>query len=85
VVTFKNADDLRAVVKSVPLERLHVETDAPFLTPVPFRGKKNTPAFVVQTAQMVADLKQISLAELARQTAQNARNLFKKLDWQEEP
>ncbi len=79
VVTFKNAEPLRAVVKSVPLNRLHLETDAPFLAPVPHRGKKNEPALMVHTAQVVADLKGISLEELARATGENARALFAKL------
>lgn len=79
VVTFKNADALREVVKKVPLDRLHVETDAPFLAPVPFRGKKNQPAWVVHTAQCVADLKDISLDELGRALRQNAASLFPKL------
>lgn len=78
VVTFKNADDLRAVVTRVPLDRLHVETDAPFLAPIPHRGKKNQPAFVVHTAQKVADLKGVTLEELSRATFDNARKLFPK-------
>jgi TatD DNase family protein len=78
VVTFKNAEALRDVVRKVPLDRLHVETDAPFLAPVPHRGKKNQPAFVVHTAQFVADLKGIALAELEVATRQNAVSLFPK-------
>lgn len=81
VVTFKNAQALREVVKNVPLDRLHVETDAPFLTPVPFRGKKNTPALVVHTAEAVAELKQITVEQLATQTSLNARRIFTKLNW----
>lgn len=81
VVTFKNADDLRSTCKLVPLDRLHVETDSPFLAPVPQRGKKNQPAFVVHTAQFVADLHGIELAELAARTNENARQLFPKLKW----
>jgi len=79
VVTFKNAEDLRATCKKVPLNRMHVETDAPFLTPVPLRGKKNTPAYVVHTAQFVADLHGIDLAVLAAQTNENTRQLFPKI------
>lgn len=79
VVTFKNAEPLREVVRKVPLDSLHVETDAPFLAPVPHRGKKNQPAFVTHTAQVVADLKGISVEELARHTRANARSLFPKL------
>lgn len=81
VVTFKNADALRETVKFLPLDRLHVETDAPFLTPVPLRGKKNTPAYVVHTAKFVAELKGISEAELAQQTRLNALRLFPKIQW----
>ena len=79
VVTFKNADDLRKTVQYVPLDRLHVETDAPFLAPVPMRGKKNTPAFVVHTAQVVANLKNITTDQLAEATTANAFKLMKKL------
>jgi TatD DNase family protein len=79
VATFKNADSLRKTVQKIPLERLHVETDAPFLAPIPHRGKSNTPAFVVHTAQVVADLKQVSLVELQNLTNSNAEKLFSKL------
>jgi TatD DNase family protein len=79
VITFKNAGDLREVVKFVPLERLHVETDAPFLAPVPMRGKSNQPAFVVHTARAVAQLKQISEDQLLEATRNNARRTFPKL------
>jgi TatD DNase family protein len=78
VVTFKNAESLREVCKYVPLDRIHVETDAPFLAPVPKRGQKNTPAFVVHTAQFIAQLKGISLEKLAECTNANARHLFPK-------
>ncbi len=79
VVTFKNADELRRIVATIPLDRLHVETDAPFLAPIPLRGKKNTPAYMVHTAQMVASLKQISLEKLAEVTTANAFQLMPKL------
>jgi TatD DNase family protein len=79
VVTFKNADDLRSVVKFVPLDRLHVETDAPFLAPVPQRGKSNVPAFVVHTGQAVATLKSVSVEDLQQATWENARRTFPKL------
>jgi TatD DNase family protein len=81
IVTFKNAESLRETCKMVPLNRLHVETDAPFLAPVPQRGKKNTPAFVVHTAALVADLKGITIEKLAEITNENARQLFPKIVW----
>ena len=79
VVTFKNADELRDVVRYAPLDRIHVETDAPFLAPVPMRGKSNVPAFVVHTAKAVAQLKLISEDELREATWANARRMFPKL------
>ena len=79
VVTFKNADDLRATVASIPLKHIHVETDAPFLAPVPHRGKKNEPSYMVNTAQKIADLHQVSLEQLAQQAELNAKFLFPKL------
>lgn len=79
VVTFKNADSLREVVKMVPLDRLHIETDSPFLAPVPHRGKKCTPSFVVHTAETVAMLKGISLEKLSDATWQNTMKLFPKM------
>jgi TatD DNase family protein len=81
VATFKNAESLRDVVRMTPLDRLHVETDAPFLAPVPMRGKKNTPAFVVHTAKLVAELKNISIEELCAQTRVNALKMFPKIQW----
>lgn len=81
IMTFKNADELREVVKMTPLDRLHVETDAPYLAPVPMRGKKNTPEYVVHTAARVAEIKGISLEELAAQTKKNALRRFPKLSW----
>lgn len=82
VVTFKNADSLRAIVRDVvPLDRLHVETDAPFLAPVPMRGKPNTSAYMVHTAKFVADLKGVSLEELAQTTNENAKKMFRKIQF----
>lgn len=79
VVTFKNADSLRDTVRMLPLDRIHVETDAPFLAPIPKRGKSNTPAYIVHTAAFVADLKGISVEALAEQTRQNAHKMFPKI------
>jgi len=76
IVTFKNAGELREVVKALPLERLLVETDSPYLAPVPHRGKENQPAYVRDVAQFIADLKQVSLEELAQVTSHNFRTLF---------
>ncbi len=75
-VTFKNSGELRELVATLPLERLLVETDAPFLTPHPHRGRRNEPAFVCHIAAQVAALHGLSLEELARQTTANARCLF---------
>lgn len=80
VVTFKNAESLRDVVKFVPLDRLHVETDSPFLAPVPQRGKSNLPEFVLHTAKAVAELKGVTLQELSETTRANAKRLFPKLE-----
>jgi len=76
IVTFNNAGELREVVKALPLERLLVETDSPYLAPAPHRGKQNQPAYVRDVAQFIADLKQVSLEELAEVTSNNFRKLF---------
>ncbi|HKS89514.1 MAG TPA: TatD family hydrolase [Stellaceae bacterium] len=78
IVTFRNAEDLRAIVRDVPLERLLVETDAPYLAPVPYRGRRNEPAFVAQTAAAVAALKGVTPEELAAATTDNFFRLFAK-------
>lgn len=78
IVTFKNAHIVQEVAKYMPLDRLLVETDAPFLAPVPYRGKTNHPALVKYTAQYIADLKGISLEALAVATTNNFFDLFKK-------
>lgn len=76
IVTFRNAEDLRATVREIPLDRLLVETDSPFLAPVPVRGKSCEPAFVVHTAAKLAELKGISPEALAEATTANFFTLF---------
>lgn len=77
IVTFKNAHDLRGVATEVPLDRLLIETDCPFLSPVPHRGKRNEPAYVVEVARCLAELRGVSLEEMGRITAENFAALFK--------
>jgi TatD DNase family protein len=77
IVTFKNTEDLREVVRWLPLEKMLLETDSPFLTPVPFRGKPNKPAHIPVIATFISELRDISLQELAEQTNENAQLLFK--------
>ena len=79
IVTFKKADALRAIAAEVPLDRLLVETDAPYLAPVPKRGRRNEPAFVAHTAALVADLRGLDSAALARTTTENFFRLFSKV------
>ena len=76
IVTFKKAEELRQVCRKTPLDRLHLETDAPYLAPVPHRGKQNRPAYVAHTAKFVADLHKIPVLELSQKTQQNYNNLF---------
>lgn len=76
-VTFKKAENLREAARVVPFDRLLVETDCPFLTPVPFRGKRNEPAFVVHTAEFLAELYGVSPAAIAEHTTRNFLDLFK--------
>ncbi len=76
IVTFHSASELREVVKAIPLDRLLVETDSPWLAPVPHRGKQNQPAYVLEVAEFIADLKGISTAELAKITTDNFYRLF---------
>lgn len=78
IVTFKNAHELREICAKIPLDRIHLETDAPYLAPMPHRGKKNKPAWVVHTAEVVAQLHKISVLELSQKTQDNYKRLFKK-------
>ncbi len=77
VVTFKNAEALRQTAKSLPVDKILIETDAPFLAPVPYRGKRNEPAYVVETAKAMAALRDLAPEELGRITAANFKRLFK--------
>lgn len=78
IITFKNATDLQEIVKYVPLDRLLIETDAPYLAPTPMRGKQNEPAFVRYVAEKVAKLKNITSKEVANVTTNNFKTLFSK-------
>ena len=78
IITFKNAEELRSVVKQVPIDRILIETDSPYLAPVPFRGKPNEPKYVPEVAKCVAELKGISIEEIAEITTANYRTLFKR-------
>ena len=78
IATFKKAEEIRDIIKTIPLDRLLLETDAPYLAPLPVRGQQNQPAWMIHTAQCVADLKEISLSELAQITSANFFTLFSK-------
>lgn len=78
IVTFKNAVDLQSVAKKVPLDRILIETDSPFLAPVPYRGKINQPAYVKHVAIFLADLLNIPFETLAKQTTENYNRLFQR-------
>ncbi len=79
VVTFKKSEALREIVKSVPLDQMLVETDAPFLAPEPYRGKTNEPAYVVRTAEALAKVKGVAIEEIAAATTDNFFRLFRKV------
>ena len=77
IVTFKNAKALKEVAKQIPLDRILVETDSPYLAPVPYRGKTNQPGYTRYVAQEIADLRELSLDEVAKATTDNFHHLFK--------
>ena len=79
IVTFKNAKDLQLVAKNVPQDKMLIETDSPYLAPVPFRGKSNQPAYVIHVAEKIAELRDISIEEVAEQTTKNYFSLFGEL------
>jgi TatD DNase family protein len=76
VITFKNADALRAVAASVPKDKLLIETDCPFLAPIPYRGKRNEPAYIKETATQLAALQNVSFEEIAAITTANFKRIF---------
>ena len=80
VVTFKNAEALRDVCMNTPIDRMHVETDAPFLAPVPLRGQKNQPDFVLWVAKFVSELKGVPLVDFCKQMKNNADKMFPRLE-----
>jgi TatD DNase family protein len=77
IVTFKSAKDLKEVAKKIPLDRMLIETDSPYLAPTPFRGKMNQPGYVKHVAEHIAELRGISVEEVAKATTENFFNLFK--------
>jgi TatD DNase family protein len=77
IVTFRKAEDLREVARHVPLDRLLVETDCPFLAPVPYRGKRNEPAYVVEVARCIAELRGVEVEEVARVTTENFKRFLR--------
>jgi TatD DNase family protein len=79
IVTFKKSDDLRAIAASLPADRFLIETDAPYLAPGKFRGKRNEPAYVVETAKVLAETRGVTFDELAQQTTENFFRLFSKV------
>ena len=79
ILTFKRSDELRAIAADVPMDRLLVETDAPYLAPVPNRGKRNEPAYVAETARVLADVKGVTEAEIAEATTANFHRLFSRV------
>ena len=81
IITFKNAKALRNIVKNIPIERLLVETDAPYLSPEPLRGKRNEPAHVIHTANYLSDMLNIPFEELYEKTTNNFFNLFTKAEF----
>jgi TatD DNase family protein len=83
ILTFKKSDDLRVIAQSLPADRVLLETDAPYLAPGRYRGKRNEPAYVVETAKTLADTRAVSLEEIARQTTENFFRLFRKVPGRE--
>lgn len=78
IITFRNAQELREVVRAVPLEKMLIETDSPYLAPIPYRGKQNEPTYVPEVARCIADVKGLSIEQVAETTRENFYNLFTK-------
>ena len=79
IVTFKNSADLRAIARDLPADRFLVETDAPYLAPLPYRGKRNEPAYVAEVARVLAEVRGVTFEEVCRQTTENFFRLFAKV------
>jgi TatD DNase family protein len=80
ILTYKSAENIRAIAATVPLERLLIETDAPYLAPVPYRGKTNEPAFVASTLARLAEIRRVTPEFMARATSDNFFRLFSKVE-----
>jgi TatD DNase family protein len=79
VVTFKKAEDLRNTARGLPIEKILIETDSPFLAPVPFRGRRNEPVYVVEVARAIGELRGIATDEVGRITSENFKRIFTRL------
>jgi TatD DNase family protein len=79
ILTFKNSAALREIAKALPADRILIETDSPYLAPVPYRGKRCEPAYVIETAKVLADIRGVSFEQIARQTTENFFRLFSKV------
>jgi TatD DNase family protein len=82
IITFDKTGNMEQVVKAVPLERIVLETDSPYLAPTPYRGKRNEPVYIVEVAKKIAEWKSIGLEQLGATTTRNAQELFR-LTWQD--
>lgn len=78
IITFRKAEELREIFRRVPLDRLLIETDAPFLAPAPYRGKRNEPSYLIKTAEVLAEIKGVSVEVLAETTTENFMTLFRR-------
>ena len=79
IITFKNASELRRTVENIPLDKVLIETDAPYLAPVPYRGKTNEPSYVIETAKQLSNIHSISIEEVANVTTDNFHRLFNRI------